>query len=421
MEPIVTIIIPVVRPDKAERCIAAIKENSGVEDGEYYIDIRTDDNGIGCPEMVELMVNQVTTSLVMFLGDDTIPQKDFLKNALIAKEKMGKPGLIGLNDGTRNGETFATHWLASMAFRELLPDRQFFHTSYNHCFCDYELTDIAKENDCYVFCPQAEVAHDHPIFNYGEGNDKFYERVYAPDVYMEDRENFWKRKRDRLTSGDLLDRPAIAEPNISGKVDREYHHSFIIMEKPSVFHLLYPDRDVMDFTEDWSRIRNNLMIQGMNDGCTCIAMLDTDQEYAPDVLMKLLHNPAWKHPDTAIVGGLVFKRHKPYDPAIRRMENDLYYLPEKKEIESRKTIEVDAIGAGCMVIKTDVLLGAQSIYPWFKEVMSNKGRRISEDFNFCFKLRRMGYRIYCDTSTEITHWTRMGVNRYTSEIIQKFK
>lgn len=430
MEPLVTIIIPMIRPEKAQRCIDAIEYNACVPSSVYKVEVMKDVDGIGCPKMVDKMVREkVKTPLVMFLGDDTVPERNFLYEALMAcpdafpyeYPKADKPYLVGLNDGTGNGYTFATHWLASMKLLDLLPDRQFFNTAYNHCFCDYELTDIAKEKGCYIYSPKAKIIHDHPQLT-GIEQDEFYEKIYADDNYMDDRETFWRRKRERVTDGTLLNRVGIGEPNIAGKVDREYHISFLMMDKPSQFHFFYPDRDMTEFAVDWAHVRNNLSIQAMNEGCTCLAMLDTDQEYAPDTLMKLFNNPAWKRPETAMVGGLVYKRHKPYTPVVRRgPDPDHYVLPSKEELDSGKTIEIDGIGSGCVVVKTEFLLDAQSMYPWFKEVISQRGKRVSEDFNFCYKLRRLGYRIYCDTSVNITHWTRMGINRYTYEVIQKFK
>ena len=77
----VSIILPVIRPKGAARCIQHIKENAG--DGvEYEIISSVDEDRIGAPKMVGRLLRKTNHDLVCFLGDDTMPQKDFLKNAI---------------------------------------------------------------------------------------------------------------------------------------------------------------------------------------------------------------------------------------------------------------------------------------------------------------------------------------------------
>jgi hypothetical protein len=50
----------------------------------------------------------------MYLGDDTIPQKNFLYHAVVAMHQKfpALDGMIGLNDMKSDGSV-ASHWLAS--------------------------------------------------------------------------------------------------------------------------------------------------------------------------------------------------------------------------------------------------------------------------------------------------------------------
>jgi len=135
-KPKVSIVIPTIRPDKLERCINAIKENAGY--GNYEIVVEKDDHAApqGAPKVLKRGVDRSTGELVMFLGDDTIPQRNFLLHAMVAMHRQfpDLDGLVGLNDMLWKGE-LATHWLAS---KKLLPylGGEFFHTGYNYLSCD---------------------------------------------------------------------------------------------------------------------------------------------------------------------------------------------------------------------------------------------------------------------------------------------
>ncbi len=130
--PKVSIIVPVIRPDKAARCISFALENAGIPFENIRIVSEEDKERIGCPKMVKLLVGKAKTDLVCFLGDDTIPQPGWLRVALEKMEELpGGWGLVGLNDMAQDGELFATHWVAS---KKLLPflDDEFFCTEYFH-------------------------------------------------------------------------------------------------------------------------------------------------------------------------------------------------------------------------------------------------------------------------------------------------
>ena len=94
----VSIVIPIIRPESAQRCVEAIKKNAGLPIGQYEIVSGLDTHRVGCPEMVKKLVAKTKNDLVMFLGDDTEPKKDFLKNALEAMESLPDGwGVVGLN------------------------------------------------------------------------------------------------------------------------------------------------------------------------------------------------------------------------------------------------------------------------------------------------------------------------------------
>jgi len=185
----ISIVIPVIRPDGAARCVAAIDANCGGL--EYEIVMDTDVDRIGCPKMVKKLVGMSHGEYVMFLGDDTIPQLGFLTEALKVMDTLPDGiGLVALNDGFHHGK-LATHWLAH---RDLLPmlDGEFFHTGYMHCFCDNELTSRCMQMGRYAYAEKAMIIHDNPLVQGGE-LDSDLKKVYNKKNFMRDRLLFMRR------------------------------------------------------------------------------------------------------------------------------------------------------------------------------------------------------------------------------------
>lgn len=191
----VSIIIPIIRPEGAKRCIAAIQQNAGIPIEDYEIVAGIDKDRIGCPKMVKELVARSKYDLVMFLGDDTIPQKDFLKNAIDAMKTLPDGfGLVSLDDGLQNPDKMATHWLAS---KRLLPliGGEFFCTEYIHNFCDQELSIRCKDLGMYTHALNSCVKHNHPardrVFF-----DKNYLESSSEKNLMTDRNTFDRRFKE---------------------------------------------------------------------------------------------------------------------------------------------------------------------------------------------------------------------------------
>ena len=189
----VSIIIPVIRPEKADKCVAALRRDLSFSD--FEIVTEEDENRIGCPKMVKRLVKRARHDWIMFLGDDTIPQHCMVANAFAAVAKLPDSwGLVGLNDQFQDGWQVATHW---MAHRRLLSwlGEEFFHTGYYHCFCDVELTERCKDMEKYVFAENARLIHDHPMIS-KEPMTEDYAYAYREDRYLHDLILYRRRKRD---------------------------------------------------------------------------------------------------------------------------------------------------------------------------------------------------------------------------------
>jgi len=193
----VSIILPIIREEGAKKCIEAISMNAGIPSENFELIAGLDTKRIGCPKMVKILAEKSNYDLVMFLADDTIPQKDFLKNALKAMATLPDGwGLVALDDGLQNPGLLATHWLAS---KKLLPliGGEFFCTEYKHNFCDQELTMRCKDLGRFTIAYDSVVKHNHPA-----ANRMFFDRNYlessSEKSIMDDRNVFDRRLKEYL-------------------------------------------------------------------------------------------------------------------------------------------------------------------------------------------------------------------------------
>jgi glycosyltransferase involved in cell wall biosynthesis len=186
--PKVSIIIPTLgREEKLQRCVDAIKKNANYPEELIEIIVERDsfEDRQGVPKTLKAGVAKSTGELVMFLGNDCIPEENFLILAVMRmlKEFPRCGGLIGLNDGPTN-QTVAKHWLASKNLLKHL-DGEFFCTLYHHVGCDNELTGRCLKMNKYVYCDEAKIKHDH--FVDGAEFDDVYKLGWNEKCVVEDR------------------------------------------------------------------------------------------------------------------------------------------------------------------------------------------------------------------------------------------
>lgn len=387
----VSVCIPIIRPEKAKRCIDAVERYA--PDCEIVADV--DNDRIGCPRMLKRLVTKAKHDLVCFLGDDTIPHEGFLDRAIEAMTALPDGwGLVGLYDGSQR--ELPTHWLAHKKLLPLLGG-EFFSTAYNHCFCDRELWDIAKDNSRYVMCRQARVDHDHYMIHGGDNTDEDLKRVYSDINYHRDRATYTDRKRKRL--GKIL---GIAFPVVNDFVPRPFFTSYITLEKPVMFNYYEPELPHGEFAESLAVVRNSLVLDALLDGCTYLFMADTDQRYPSNALTKLMSN------GKDICGALVHKRYPHFNPVCLKGDIGHYDILPDEQMFSGDLLEVDATGTGCLFFNMRVFDKIPE--PWFKFGKNERGESVGEDIYFCSKARKAGFRIFVDTSIRVKHLARFEVD-----------
>lgn len=136
-----------------------------------------------------------------------------------------------------------------------------------------------------------------------------------------------------------------------------------------------------------------------------ILFLDSDMQFPEDIIEKLI-----KH-DKEIISGLYFQRQPPYNPLLykKTLDKEEVYFNSITEIQ-QELFEVDGVGAGCLLIKTEIFSKMESPYfhPW---ISSTRLSSLSEDFAFCHRAKEAGYKIYVDANVECGHITQQVVRK----------
>jgi len=397
----VSIIIPVVREDKVKICLRAIKENAG-DPKNYEVITEVDRDKIGCPKMLDKLVKKTKYDLVMFLGDDTVPQDGFLKEAVKKMSKFPDGwGVVGLSTEDPGGWNEQAHFLAHKKILEYTGG-EFYSTDYKHCFGEHELRDIATELDRFAYAEKAKVLHDHPINSKGDPKDEHLIRAYAPETLKHDQKTYWKRKIKRNKKNGM--RLGIGWPITNSMIHANFVFSFNNIKKGDY------DFFVPHAPGSIAAVRNDIVVQALHTGVTHLWFTDTDQTYFDaDTLEKLISH---KKP---IVSVPVFRRYPPFDPIMfRRNEDgsvaDIPYEEIKDAMDNKKTLDVDITGMGSVFFDMEVFTNIDR--PWF-ELPEYGKPGLGEDTFFWKKANEAGYSILTDCSINVEHLTTMGIGYNT--------
>lgn len=183
----ISIIIPTIRPHKKFELLNSIQEDI-FQDENYEVVSEIDTARIGAPQMVKRLTDRAVGEWVVFLGDDTLLERNCITHAY----KMAVEGnlwLVGFNDG--HGQK-ATHWIANKKLLDHLENREFFYTGYIHNFCDDELRVRATRLGKYAWCEDARIIHSHPAFGTATMDDTY--KIQLDPVAWEHDANLYKER-----------------------------------------------------------------------------------------------------------------------------------------------------------------------------------------------------------------------------------
>jgi len=159
--------------------------------------------------------------------------------------------------------------------------------------------------------------------------------------------------------------------------------------------------------------RNVACMAAIEHGADFIMMLDSDVIPPNDAVLRLLAH------DLPVVSGVYCRRSPPHGiPVMQRNHNWVVDIPDAG------LIEVDVVGAGCLLIRRDVLTDLPPVSPergkaWFDwrvdaQSLYPPGEAMSEDFTWCNHIRKFGIKIMVDCSIRCRHigWAEAGYKSY---------
>jgi len=130
--------------------------------------------------------------------------------------------------------------------------------------------------------------------------------------------------------------------------------------------------------------------------------LDDDVICPPDTIHRLISH------QQPIVSGVYNRRNLPLVPVMLRWNKDKFEWVS--EYEKDKLIEVDLVGAGCLLIHRSVVESMQPLSNrcrWFEWRCDRTDleavEKTSEDFTFCTHAKKHGFKIMVDTSIHCRH------------------
>jgi len=162
------------------------------------------------------------------------------------------------------------------------------------------------------------------------------------------------------------------------------------------------------------RARNNLIAMAIETNCDDIIFIDSDQQWNPEWIFKLLDHPA------DVVGGAVVKK---CDMPMFNVK----ILPTSTIDESIGLMEVESLGTGFLRISKSAMIAVSDTSQEYKD--SNKtckmvfnieivdGELFSEDNVFCRKWRNLGGKVFVDPAMTCSH---VGLKKWEGSFVDVF-
>lgn len=167
--------------------------------------------------------------------------------------------------------------------------------------------------------------------------------------------------------------------------------------------------------------REYLALQAIQSGADYVMWFDSDMTFPTDTLERMQ-----EHMKTYdIVSGIYFRRVPPYTPVLHKKldihkdENGVYLatFEDYEDYPLNSVFEVEGIGFGCVMMKTDVLRNVVMEYGTAFSMMGRNG----EDCSFSVRARNLGYRIMCDSTIKCGHVGHITVTEGLFRSMQKLK
>lgn len=180
--------------------------------------------------------------------------------------------------------------------------------------------------------------------------------------------------------------PSLPTPFVKSLIDIIQYNNEYVYQTNERINIVYPQSSYH------STARNDFIRQCEGEW---LLMLDTDHEFPPDTLGRLLFASRKYRVD--VITGFYQQKKSPFLPVIYNW--DCEGIKRITEWEG-EIFEIDAAGAGCLFIKWDVLdyMIRETKEMPFTEIGGN-----SEDISFFKRLAKLGIKAYCLPDLRANH------------------
>lgn len=162
--------------------------------------------------------------------------------------------------------------------------------------------------------------------------------------------------------------------------------------------------------------RNKLAMEAIQSQSDYVMWFDSDMLFSPDVMVEMMDELEAEKLD--ILSGIYFRRVKPYTPVIFEhlkinKDGSCYHRNFENDYPKDTLFEVDGIGFGGVIMRTSVLIDVFAEFGTFFNPLNG----IGEDLSFCWRARKLGYKIHCDSRIKFGHCGHYVINE---EFYQSF-
>ena len=204
-------------------------------------------------------------------------------------------------------------------------------------------------------------------------------------------------------------------PCYGGQITEACFNSYIHWTAFAVKNEVPFDLDTLSNESNVNRARNSCAAKFLAGDATHLMFVDADIQWTPDSVIKLI-----KH-DRELVGGIYPQKILPTKMVVSTLTNGA--------VEGNLT-EVGTMGTGFMLIKRSVFKqmidagvtkyqDANGVsgyaYDFFRCSVDSQGRYLTEDWTFCREHRRLGGKVWADTSIKLAH---VGYHRFQPDLEQ---
>lgn len=206
----------------------------------------------------------------------------------------------------------------------------------------------------------------------------------------------------------------IGTPAYDGRVDVWFANSLVntirMTPEDTVIIPVY-----MAYDSLIQRARNDLVKLALDEDFDDLIFIDSDQEWNPEWVIKLLNH------DADVVGGTVVKKSDIAQFNVKALDSGL-------KLEENGLMEVTCVGTGFLRISRQALKDVWEISQEYEnegricrmvfDVKVIDGKLVSEDNVFCNKWRDLGGKVYIDPSMTCNH---IGVKKYVGNFQEYLK